>query len=407
MITSTVPEVVITGIGVVSAAGVGAHAAWRTVLAGHGTARRDARSDGLAVDVVCRVPDFDPVARLGGTWARRTDRYSQLAFVAGAEALAMAELDPGQWDGTRVGVVIGTGFGGVSTLHEQVLRLEHGEKVSATTVPLYAPNMLPGQLSLMWGATGPSLTVSTACASGATAIGTASALIRSGVCDIVLAGGSDAPIIPVISAAFARMDALASGSTDPATASRPFDVSRGGFVLGEGAAILVLERAAHAAGRRVPAMARLAGFGASADAHHITDPHPQGRGLQQAITTALAQAGASAGEVDHVNAHATGTPKGDLIEATLLARLVGHASVTATKGALGHTVGAAGAIEAALTVMAIAEQTVPPTANLDRLDPQIDLDVVAGSARTQRIRLALSNSVGFGGQNAVLALAVP
>ncbi|MFE0252240.1 beta-ketoacyl-[acyl-carrier-protein] synthase family protein [Streptomyces sp. NPDC059010] len=354
------------------------------------------------------MPDLDPVLQLGGAWARRTDRYSQLAFVAGEEALAMAGLDPAEWDAPRVGVVVGTAFGGVTTLQAQVARQLRGEKVSVLTVPMFAPNMLPGQLCVHWGARGPSFATSTACASGGTAIGMGAQLVHAGVCDIVLAGGSDAPITPIVSAAFARMDALASGTNEPAAASRPFDATRDGFVLGEGAAVLVLERTAHAAARKAPVLARLVGFGASADAHHITDPHPEGVGLRQAMVSALAQAGASADEVDHVNAHATGTPKGDLLEAGLLARLVGRrASVTASKGTLGHTMGAAGAIEAALTVRAIAEQTVPPTANVDCLDPRVEVDVVVGAPRSQRIGLVLSNSSGFGGQNAVLAFAAP
>ncbi|WP_247707033.1 beta-ketoacyl-[acyl-carrier-protein] synthase family protein [Streptomyces liliiviolaceus] len=338
---------------------------------------------------------------------RCTDRYSQLGFIAGAEALRTAGLDPQGWDAARVGVVIGTSVGGVSTLQEQITRQASGEKVSALTVPMFAPNMLPGQLALHWQIHGPTFAVSTACASGATALGLAAQLVRSGACDLVLAGGSDAPVTRILSGAFARMNALSSRCTNPAAASRPFDAARDGFVLGEGAAVLVLERATHASARGAPVLARLAGFGASADAHHITDPHPHSYGLEQAITTALAEAGATPADVDHVNAHATGTPKGDLLEARLLARLCGQASVTSAKGTLGHTMGAAGAIEAALTVRTIAEQTVPPTANLDRLDAAIDLDVVTGAARNQHVRLALSNSSGFGGQNAVLLFTAP
>ncbi|MFJ8792202.1 beta-ketoacyl-[acyl-carrier-protein] synthase family protein [Streptomyces sp. NPDC102462] len=397
--------VVVTGVGLVSAAGIGVDATWKGVLAGQSTARTHPDLTGLAVDFACEVPDFDPVAHLGANLARRMDRHSHLAFVAGDEALRMAGLRPREWDGARVGVVIGTAFGGVSTLEDQTLRLARGEPVSAHTVPMVAPNMLAGQLSLHWGARGPSFVACTACASGTTAIGLGAQLLRTGVCDIVVAGGSDAPVNRIITAAFARMSALSPRREAPELASRPFDAARDGFVLGEGAGVLVLERAGHAAARGARPLARIAGYGASADAHHVAAPHPEGSGLEQAMRTALDEAGATVADVDHINAHATSTPKGDLVEAALLARLFGdRASVTSTKGALGHTMGAAGAIEAALTVLAISERTVPPTANLEHLDPRIELDVVSGRSRPQPIALALSNSSGFGGQNAVLAL---
>lgn len=398
------PQVVITGTGVVSAAGLGADAAWKALLESEPKARHDPELD----RVTCRVPDFDTAARLGGTWARRTDRYSQLAFVAGDEALKEAGLTPGDWDGPRVGVVMGTAFGGVTTLEQQMIRHLAGEKVSPMTMPMFLANMLPGQLALRWGALGPSFAASSACASGATAIALGAALIQSGSCDIVLAGGSDAPMVPLVAAAFARMGALADRREHPAGASRPFDVARNGFVLSEGAGVVVLERAEHAAARKTRVLARLAGCGMAADAHHVTDPHPEGAGLARSIHAALRQAGASATEVDHVNAHATGTPKGDVIESRLVSGLVGQrASVTSNKAVLGHTMGASGAIEAAMTVRTITERTVPPTANLSRLDPEVDLDVVTGAPRAQHVELALSHSSGFGGQNAVLALAAP
>jgi 3-oxoacyl-(acyl-carrier-protein) synthase len=403
-VTTDQHEVVITGTGVVSAAGLGADLAWKRLLSGESTSCWDPRLD----IVSCRVPDFEPAVHLGNAWARRTDRYSQLALLAAEEALDEAGLAPGQWEGSRVGVVVGTAFGGVTTFGHQAARQVAGEKVSPTTIPMYLPNMLPGQLALRWGALGPSFATSSACASGATAIALGAQLIKSGTCDLVLTGGSDAPITPLVTAAFARMGALSRRHEDPAGASRPFDADRDGFVLSEGAAILVLERADHASGRKAKILAKLLGCGASADAHHITDPHPQGAGLAQAITAALRQAGAQSSDVDHVNAHATGTPKGDEIEARLVSHLLGrHATVTAAKAVLGHSMGASGAIEAAMTVRSISEQIVPPTANLRELAPQVDIDVVTGAPRSQRIGLALSNSSGFGGQNTVLALGAP
>lgn len=399
-------DIAVTGLGVVSAAGVGAEATWKSVVSGQPSARLLPELSGLPADFACVIDELDIAAGLGANLARRTDRFTQLALIAGAEALSAARLDPADWDGARVGVLIGTAFGGVSTLAGQAVRAHEGSPVSPVTVPAALANMAAGVLSLEWNARGPSLAVATACASGATAIGLAASLLRDDSCDVVLAGGAEAPVNRLLAAAFARMDALSVNRARPTAASRPFDAERDGFVLAEGAAILVLERAADAAARRVPALARLAGFGASADAHHLTSPDPEGRGLERAVTQALRSAGAEPGDVDHVNAHATSTPKGDLAEATLLKRLFGGGvSVTAPKGSLGHTLGAAGAIEAALTVLSIGEQTVPPTANLEEPDPLIglDLDLVAGAARTERIRLALSNSCGFGGQNAVLA----
>lgn len=401
------PDVVVTGLGVVSAAGIGAEATWKSVVSGQPTARISPTLRGLPTDLACELDGFDAPGLLGANFARRTDRFSQLAMIAGDEALRTAGLDPSGWDGARVGVLLGSAFGGVTTLTEQAVRESRGSAVSAVTVPAVLSNMAAGLLSLAWKAHGPSLAVNTACASGATAIGLAAGLLRDDTCDIVIAGGAEAPVNRLLAAAFARMDALSLNRAAPAAASRPFDAQRDGFVLAEGAAMLVLERADDAAARHAPTLARLVGFGASADAHHFTAPHPEGRGLERAVTQALRRAGAGLADVDHVNAHATSTPKGDLAEASLLARLFGGSvSVTAPKGALGHTLGAAGAIEAALTVLSIVEQTVPPTANLDEPDALIDeLDIVAGQARSQRIRLALSSSSGFGGQNAVLAFA--
>ena len=402
--TPAADSIAVTGLGVISAAGLDAQTTWKAVASAQPTARNCPALEGLATDLACEVEDFDATARLGANFTRRTDRFTQLAMIAGAEALRAARLDPATWDGARVGVVIGTAFGGVTTLNDQAVRAHQGHAVSPVTVPAVLANMAAGLLSLEWHAHGPSLAVATACASGATAIGLAADLLRADRCDVVIAGGAEAPVNRLVAAAFARMDALSLNRGRPVEASRPFDVERDGFVLAEGAGMLVLERASDAAARRAPALARLAGFGASADAHHFTSPHPGGYGLELAVTQALRGAGAQPADVDHVNAHATSTPKGDLAEAALLHRLfAGDVSVTAPKGVLGHTLGAAGAIEAAMTVLSIAEQTAPPTANLNEPDPRIELDIVAGEARPQAIRLALSNSCGFGGQNAVLA----
>ncbi|MFE9426826.1 beta-ketoacyl-[acyl-carrier-protein] synthase family protein [Kitasatospora sp. NPDC006697] len=389
-------EVAVTGLGAVTAAGAGVAACWAAVRAGRGLERPDPRLAGQA-SCSCRVPGFDPGALLGAAVARRADRFSQFALVAAAEAVRDAGLDPQGWDGARVAVLIGSAFGGAAGWAEHGRRLARGGTVGPLAVPLMMTNMAAGQLSLLLGARGPSLAVGTACASGATALALGRDLLRSGACDLVLAGGAEAPVDPLTAAAFARMDALADGPC------RPFDRARTGFVLGEGAAVLVLERAADARARGARAHALLLGAGSSADAHHLTTPHPDGSGLELAVRRALQQAGAAPGDVDHVNAHATGTRLGDLAEARALRRVCGpEAVVTATKGALGHTLGAAGAIEAVVTVLTVAQGIVPPIAHLDRPDPAIELDLVRGTERRVRSRLALSTSAGFGGQNAAL-----
>ena len=408
MSTGTATEIVITGLGITSPAGTGVDTAWTAVCEGVPTARQDPGLTGLAVDFACRVPDFDPRRTLGPRVCRRTDRCTQMGLTAAHEALAEAGLDTGRWGDTRAGVVMGTAFGGVDTLLDQTEKFFAGRSVSPVLIPKFVPNMPAGQIALETGAQGPSLAVATACASGTTAIATGCDLLRSDACDVVLAGGADAPVNRLIASSFARMDALSRRDEDPERASRPFDETRDGFVLGEGAAVLVLERAADARARHVRPLARLAGHGASSDAHHITAPHPEGAGLQHAVRAALDVAGAGTDDVDHINAHATGTPLGDLAEARALTGLFpGLPSVTASKGVLGHTMGAAGAIEAALTVRAVSEGLVPPTANLERQDPLIDLDIVGRTPRKQHIHLALSSSCGFGGQNAVLAICPP
>ncbi|MGP4009734.1 beta-ketoacyl synthase N-terminal-like domain-containing protein [Streptomyces sp. 4N124] len=278
--------------------------------------------------------------------------------------------------------------------------------LSPMTLPAFLPNMAAGHLALELGVTGPSLQTSTACASGATALITACLLLKTGACDIAVAGGTDAMVTPLCAAAFAKMGALSRRDHDPGRASRPFDKDRDGFVLGEGAGMLVLERRRHADARTAGPLALLAGHGSTSDAYHPTAPHPEGSGLRAATRTALAMAGASACEVDHINAHGTSTPRGDTVEATVIRDLYPHRrpTVTSAKGVLGHTMGAAGAIEAALTVASITHRTAPPTANFMTPDGTTSgIDIVHPASRHQPIHLALSHSLGFGGHNTVLA----
>ncbi|MDF2265147.1 beta-ketoacyl-[acyl-carrier-protein] synthase family protein [Streptomyces coacervatus] len=397
-------DVVITGIGLVTPAGIGREATWEHVCAGRPTAARDPELAGLPVDFACRVPGFDAREQVGGRRPWQYDRYTQYALVAAREAVADAGLSPQSWEGDRVAVVLGSAAGGAGTFEEQHGRLTSRGPgmVSPLFLPMFLPNMAAGQLGIDLRARGPNLHTSTACASGATAIGTACGLLAQDACDIAVAGGSDAMVTRLCAAGFAKMGAL-SRSCDPQTASRPFDADRDGFVLAEGAGVLVLERAADARARGVHGHAVLAGYGASADAHQAVAPDPHGAGAELALRRALAAAHARPDEVDHVNAHGTGTPLNDSAEAATLLRVLGdRPSVTSVKGTTGHLMGAAGAVEAALTALTVARGAVPPTANLQR--PLPGLDFVTGCrARPQQIGLALSNSFGFGGHNAVLA----
>lgn len=398
--------VAVTGLGLVTPAGIGVEASWAGLLAGRSAAAPDPELEGIPVSFSCRVPGFDAEAQLGRKGARRLDRFVQLAVVAAREAVADAGLDPEQWDGARVGVILGCGMGGATTWEQQHRRMiELGaDKVSPLLIPMLAPNMAAGQLAIEFGATGPNLAVATACASGATAIGVARDLLRSGACDIVLAGGTEAGVTPLSVAAFAQMGAL-SRNLDPSRASRPFDADRDGFVAAEAAGVLVLERTEDAAARGARVRALLAGYGASADAFHVTAPDPEGAGAERAIRMALTDAELAPSDVEHVNAHGTSTPLNDVAEAKTLQRVLGDRPVvTSTKGVTGHALGAAGAIEAAFTVLTVERGVIPPTANLEKLDPEVPLDVVADAPREQRVRVALSDSFGFGGQNAVLAV---
>ena len=403
--TAATTDIAVTGLGLVTPAGIGVEASWNGVLAGQGLAATDPVLDGIPVDMSCRVPGFDADALLGRKASRRLDRFVQLSLVAGREAVADAGLDPATWDGARVGVVFGCGMGGAATWEQQHARmLEAGPtKISPLLIPMLVPNMVAGQLAIEFGAHGPNLVTATACASGATAIGVARDLLRSGACDIVLTGGTEAGVTPLSIAGFAQMGALSTRTDDPTAASRPFDIGRDGFVAAEAAGVLVLERAADAKARSATTRALLAGYGASADGHHITAPDPTGAGAARAMRTAIADAGLSPADIDHVNAHGTSTPLNDVAEARTLRAVLGDGmSVTSTKGVTGHSLGAAGAIEAAFTVLSVQHGVVPPTANLDSQDPDVEVDVVAKAPREQRIDAAMSDSFGFGGQNAVL-----
>jgi len=400
-------DIVITGYGAVSPFGHGVAPLWDALVAGHSGVRALHRDGALWEQVPIRVgadAALDAEGALGRVRANRLDRSQQLALVAADEAWADAGAPA--VEGDRLAVVIGTGIGGVETLLDahDVLGASGARRVSPRTVPMLMANGAAAQISIAFGARGGAYTTVSACASGAEAIATAARLIATGEADVVITGGTEAAVTPVTMASFAQSQALAKpDGDDPTTLSRPFDADRRGFVLGEGAGIVVLERADHAAARGQRWHGTLAGWGITSDAHHITAPLADGSEQERAMRAAIRMAGLTGADVDHVNAHATGTPVGDVGEAAAISRAVGTgALVTAPKSAIGHMFGAAGAVEGILTLRALETGIVPPTLNLDRLDPAVDLDVVSGTARTAPLRAALNNSFGFGGQNASL-----
>ena len=402
-------DIAITGLGLVTPAGIGVDASWQGILRGESAAAKDPNLAGIPIDISCRVADFDADALIGRKAARRLDRFVQLGLVAAREAIEDSGLDTVSWDAARVGAVIGCGMGGAGTWEAQHrIMLERGpERVSPLLIPMLIPNMVAGHIAIEFNAKGPNLVTATACTSGATAIGVARDLLRTGACDVVIAGGSEAGLTPLSIAAFGQMHALSGRVDDPAAASRPFDADRDGFVAAEAAGILILERLADADARGARTRARLIGYGASADAHHITAPDPEGIGVGLAVKTALDDAGIAPSEVSHINAHGTSTPLNDAAESRVIRRIFGDDAppVTSTKGVTGHSLGAAGAIEAAFSALTLQNGLLPPTANLDKLDPQIDLDVVHDEPRRADAQVVMSNSFGFGGQNGVLVLA--
>ena len=406
-------SVAITGIGVVTPIGTGTDAFWDALVAGRSGAGPIEAFDAsdYATRIACQVRDFDPARYMDPRAAARCDRFAQLAIAAGMLAWDDAGLDDSV-DRTRAGVVVGSGIGGLYTIEEQHDQLRTApRRVSPFTVPKLMPNAAPASLAMLLGLRGINHCVTSACATGAHALGEAMLSIRAGRADVVLAGGSEAALTPLALAAFDRMGALSRRNDEPERASRPFDAGRDGFVFGEGAGVLVLESEEHARARGARVLARLAGYGATADAYHLTQPDPEGDGAARAMTMALEDAGLYPTDVDYVNAHGTSTPYNDRVETLAIKRALGPESkripVTSTKSQTGHLLGAAGAVEAAATALIMQRGVIPRTLNLDEPDPECDLDYVADEPREQRVEVALSNSFGFGGQNACLVLSTP
>ncbi len=404
-------KVVITGIGVVSPLGNDLETFWSNLVAGTSGVGPITHFDasGYATRIAAQVKDFDPTAWMDRKDAKRNDRFVQLSVAAALQAVQAARLDVQASDPDRVGVIIGSGIGGISTFEEQHENLikKGPDRVSPFFIPMMISNMASGQISIHTGAKGPNFTTVSACTSSANAIGEALRTLQHDDADIVITGGTEATITPMAIAGFSSMKAMSTRNDEPTRASRPFDAERDGFVMGEGAVMLVLEKADVAAKRGAPILCEVAGYGASGDAYHITSPVPDGDGAVRAMRQALRDAGMKPEDVTYINAHGTSTPYTDRTESVAVKRLFGdHAQnvmLASTKSMTGHLLGAAGAIEAAICALVITRGVVPPTINYENPDPECDLDCVPNQARTVPVTGAISNSMGFGGHNGTLA----
>jgi len=407
-------RVVITGVGAVTPLGLDVASLWSALTAGRSGIRRIASFDTTAFEtkIAGEVQDFDPTRFFDRKDVRRADRFAQLAVAAATEAVAEAKLETGI-DRDRVGVSIATAAGGLESVVDtaNTLRERGPNRVSPFFVTMYIANAASGLVSLRWGFRGPSLTHVSACASSSHSVGEAAEAIKRGQVDVMVAGGSEAVIVPVAVAAFSNMRALSRRNDEPERASRPFDRDRDGFVLSEGAAVLVLEEAEHAARRGVKTYGELIGYGASDDAYHMADPAPGGVGGALSMRAALANAGIAPEDVGYINAHGTSTPANDRAETQAIKDVFGdHARkvmVSSTKSMTGHLFGAAGALEAIICLLALRDGCIPPTINYDTPDPELDLDFVPNVARAAKVRIALSNSMGLGGTNGSLIFRAP
>lgn len=398
---------VVTGIGIVSPVGLTRDSTWQNLLRGVSGIDHISSFDPeeLETTIAGEVKGFEPTEYMTRKDARRMDRFSQLAVAASREAIDQADMDSAD---ERVSVMVASGIGGIITLSEQigVMSRRGPRRVSPFLVPMMLPDMASGHVSMSIGATGPNYSTVSACASGGDAIGQAQLLLNAGAADIVVAGGAEAAICQIGLAGFNSVKALSRRNDEPQKASRPFDALRDGFVLGEGAAVLVLETIESAHERGAQPIAEMAGYGSTSDAHHITQPHPEGEGAARAMDLALADAGLQPEDLDYVNAHGTSTPLNDRSETLAMKKVFGDEAyripTSSTKSMTGHLLGASGALEAAIAVLAIVNAAAPPTINLEEPDPDCDLDYVPHIARRGRIRTAMSNSFGFGGHNASL-----
>lgn len=403
-------RVVVSGLGMIAPTGNSRSVAWDAALRCRSGAAPISQFDAsqLPVRIAAEVKGFDPVPVLGAKVARQSSRFIQFAIAAAKEAIEDSGLNVSA-ESDRCGCVVGVGMGGFRNIEEQAYEFrDHGaRRASPTLLPYAIPNMAAGLVSINFGFQGPSLSTATACASGTHAIGEAYLHLACGMADVMLAGGAEAATSPLSVACFAKMGALSTRNDAPELASRPFDRDRDGFVIGEGCGMLVLEEFEHAKRRGARVYAELLGYGASGDAHHITLPPPDGRGIANCMRATLKAVKVATDEVDYINAHGTSTTANDASESAAIETVFnGHArrlAISSTKGVTGHCLGAAGAIEAIYTVLAIHHSTIPPTANYETPDPACRLDYTSNEPRDRHVNVAISNSCGFGGQNACLA----
>ena len=403
-------RVVVTGLGAVTPLGVGVRSTWDAVLAGTSGVGPITRFDAkdFSTTIAAEVEGFDPEQFIDRKEIKRMDPFIHYAMAAAHMAMEDAGLVIDAELGPKVGVYMGSGLGGLSTLERYHQAYMEGgpRKISPFFITMLISNLAPGHIAMRYGAKGPNVAMSTACAASSHATGEGMHAIRSGVCDVVIAGGAEATITPLGLGGFCSMKALSTRNDDPGAASRPFDKDRDGFIMGEGSTILILEELEHARNRGAKIYAELVGYGASADAHHVTAPAPGGEGAVRAMTAALADAGVPASAIDYINAHGTSTPYNDLFETMAIKTVFGDRAksiaVSSTKSMTGHLLGASGAIEGMFCTLALQEGVIPPTMNYKTPDPECDLDYVPNAPRRQAIRYAMSNSFGFGGTNSVL-----
>ena len=404
------PKVVITGLGAIAPNGNTVEEYWRALLSGKSGIDQIQTYDteGHSVTIAGEVKNFEYDDHLERKESRKLDRFTILALVAAQEAIEKAKLNSANLDPDRIGVILGSGVGGVSTLVEQqmVLMNRGARRVSPHFVPKMIANIAAGHIAIRWNYKGPNQTVVSACASGTDAIGVALRLIQAGDADCIITGGSEASVLPLTIAGFANMRALSTRNDAPKRASRPFDLDRDGFVLGEGSGILVIETEEHAIKRGAPILAQLSGYGATDDAFHVTQPSEGGAGGAKAMKRAIADAGLTPKDISYINAHGTSTPYNDKNESaairTVFADYTDKLKISSTKSMTGHLLGASGAIEAIASVMSIVEQVGPPTINYTTPDPDCDLDYIPNQSESFEINSVVSNSFGFGGHNGVL-----
>ncbi|MBN2385991.1 MAG: beta-ketoacyl-ACP synthase II [Anaerolineales bacterium] len=403
-------RVVVTGLGCISPLALNWPETWQALVAGRSGVTSITQFDAsqFKTKIAAEVKGFDPNALFGPREARRMDRVTQFALACAGEAIQQAGLDPEQIARDRVGVVIGTGIGGIHTMVEnwEVLEERGPDRVSPFMVPMMLADTPAGMIAIRYGFRGPNMAVVTACATGSNAIGEAAEMVRRGAADVILTGGTEASIIPVAIAGMSVVGALSSRNADPAGASRPFDKDRDGFIMGEGAAVLVLESLEHAQARRAAILAEFNGYGTSADAFHVSAPETSGQALS--IQRALTDAALSPEAISYINAHGTSTYLNDKSETQAIKAIFGEAAyrvaISSTKSMTGHLLGASGALEAAVSVQAIQDNLLPPTINYTTPDPECDLDYVPNQARDAEVGHVMSNSFGFGGHNATLIM---